>query len=208
MWSIRISSRKTCWCAVAPPLQLVITDFGISSLTSDGLVATEKALTFEYAPIEVMMASSSRVIFESTRVDYWSLGMMLVEMLTGAHPYHEYDHDTIRYQLLQNADWLTEDIEDGDWLKLCRGLLRRTAENRWTAEHVSKWLADPEDPSLRADEAPEADAVPLEAIINFDGTGYTTPDDLGRGAVAGLGRRPPRSGRAASRMSALGHSMA
>ena len=161
------------------PLQLVITDFGISSLTSDGLVATEKALTFEYAPIEVMTASSSRVIFESTRVDYWSLGMMLVEMLTGAHPYHEYDHDTIRYQLLQNADWLTEDIEDADWLKLCRGLLRRTAENRWTAEHVSKWLADPDDPSLRADEAPEADAVPLEAIINFDGTGYTTPDDLG-----------------------------
>ena len=125
-----------------------------------------------------------RVIIERTAWDYWSLGMMLVEMLQGKHPYHNVEELVINRELLtQNVENLTADIADPAWQKLCRGLLRRTPSDRWDAASVSKWLADPNDPSLSvAEEAavaqPSAE-VPSTPTIDFAGARYATPEELG-----------------------------
>ena len=173
------------------PLDLVVTDFGISSLMDRSKHFTLAARTIRYAPPESIgtMASDeamhrSMVMIEHTKWDYWSLGMMLVEMLQGAHPYDGLAEVVISNQLVtQNVEQLTEGIPDADWRKLCRGLLRRTPSTRWDAEAVSKWMADPGDPSLVVTEesaaAPVAAAPTATESVAFDGARFSTAADLG-----------------------------
>ena len=163
------------------PLDLIVTDFGISSLMDTAQHFTVAARTAKYAPPE---SAGRTVMIEHTTWDYWSLGMMLLEMLQGAHPYDGLSEAVIQNRLsTQNVDQLVEGISDPDWRNLCRGLLRRTQSKRWDAEAVSKWLADPKDPSLAVGEEtpaarPSAQAQ-ATATIAFDGALYATPAELG-----------------------------
>ena len=174
------------------PLDLIVTDFGISSLMDAAQHFTLAARTIKYAPPEsigIMVsggaASGNTVMIEHTKWDYWSLGMMVVEMLQGAHPYDGLAEIVIGNQLVtQNVDQLTEGISDPAWRTLCRGLLRRTPSARWDSEAVSKWLANPDDPSLAvAEEAParppSSAQLPPTATIAFDGRNFATTADLG-----------------------------
>lgn len=173
------------------PLDLIVTDFGISSLMDASHHFTLAARTIKYAPpesigtvVEDQAARRSMVMIEHKTWDYWSLGMMLVEMLQGAHPYEGIAEIVISNQLMtQNVDQLTEGISDPDWLRLCRGLLRRTPSARWDAEAVSKWLADPSDPSLAVAEetaaGPAWTQAPPKGTIAFNGARYATPAELG-----------------------------
>ena len=172
------------------PLDLVLTDFGISSVMNASVHFTDTARTIRYAPPEAIgsivsdeSTRRSMVVIEHTTWDYWSLGMMLVEMLQGAHPYDGLSEAVISHQLAtQNVEELTEGLSDPSWRKLCRGLLRRTPSARWDGAAVSKWLADPNDPSLAVpEETPSAgpSAEPSTPAIDFDGASYRTPADLG-----------------------------
>ena len=181
------------------PLELVLTDFGISSVMQATMRQTDTARTLLYAPPEAIGSvvsdeaeRRSQVVIEHTTWDYWSLGMMLVEMLQGEHPYESLSEALVGHRLAtQPVDSLTERIADPAWRKLCQGLLRRIPSDRWDAAAVSKWLADPNDPSLAvAQEAqpaaatPTAHAMPGAAAptantITFDGARYATPADLG-----------------------------
>ena len=170
------------------PLDLVLIDFGIASVVEATMHFTGKAQTIKYAPPEALGSMVSdedgnTVVIDHTKWDYWSLGMMLVEMLRGKHPYEGFDELIIGRELLtQNVDDLTADVADPAWQKLCRGLLRRTPSARWDAEEVSKWLANPNDPSLTVAEeaAPQPSVeVPSTPTIDFDGARYATPEALG-----------------------------
>ena len=136
------------------PLDLIITDFGISSLMEVSHHITSAARTIRYAPPESLgtmdrSTGQSMVMIEHTKWDYWSLGMMLVEMLRGAHPFEKLSEIGISTELItQNLDHLPDGISDPDWRKLCRGLLRRAPSARWGAGEVSKWLANPSNPGL------------------------------------------------------------
>ena len=163
------------------PLDVVLIDFGIASVVEEEMHFTGRAQTMKYAPPEAL---SSTVVIERTKWDYWSLGMILVEMLQGNHPYDGLEDFIISNQLLtQNVEELTADIADPAWQELCRGLLRRTPSARWDAEAVSKWLADPNDPSLSVVEEAAASQpaaeMPSTATIDFDGARYATPEALG-----------------------------
>ena len=163
------------------PLDVVLIDFGIASVVEEEMHFTGRAQTMKYAPPEAL---SSTVVIERTKWDYWSLGMILVEMLQGEHPYDYLEDFIISNQLLtQNVEELTAGVADPAWQKLCRGLLRRTPSARWDAEAVSKWLADPNDSSLSVAEEAAASQpsveVPSTATIDFDGASYATPEELG-----------------------------
>ena len=171
------------------PLDLIITDFGISSLMDVSHHMTTAARTIVYAPPESLgtMDRSTRqsmVMIEHTKWDYWSLGMMLVEMLQGKHPFWKLSEVAINTELMtQSVDQLTKGISDPDWRKLCRGLLRRAPSDRWGAEEVSKWLVNSSDTSLAvAADTTAASAstqAPPRATITFDGARYATTMELG-----------------------------
>ena len=172
------------------PLELVLTDFGITSVMQATVHFTDTARTIRYAPPEAIGSIVSdeagrrnMVVIEHTKWDYWSLGVIIVELLQGAHPYGGLSEAVIAHQLAtQDTENLTKDIEDPHWRKLCRGLLRRTPAARWDFEAVAKWIADPNDPSLEvAEEAAPATSAeqPTAPSIDFDGASYATPAELG-----------------------------
>ena len=138
------------------PLDLVLTDFGIASVVEGTGRITSTARTLKYAPPEAMgtvtvdaQGRSRNVATASRRGDYWSLGMILVEVLTGCHPFDDADDVVIGQRLsTMDTDALSEGISDPAWRTLCRGLLRRAPAHRWGAEQVALWLEDPNNASL------------------------------------------------------------
>jgi len=126
------------------PLDLVLTDFGIASVMEGTHRFTSTNRTVWYAPPEAMTGAIHR-----TRWDYWSLGIIVVEMLTGAHPFADQSEQVATLRLIsRSTDELVEQVADPQWRKLCRGLLRRDPKSRWDGDAVQRWLANPDDPEL------------------------------------------------------------
>jgi hypothetical protein len=148
------------------PLDLVITDFGISSVTELSQRFTSASRTVRYAAPEAL----SGVI--GTAVDYWSLGMIVAEAAAGRHPFADLSDERAVMQWLATRPVDLEAIADVRIQNLCRGLTQRDPKVRWGAAEVRRWLNG--DATLVAPR--EASAEP-EAQDGNDGqraaTGYT-----------------------------------
>ena len=171
------------------PLSIALSDFGIASVTKATLHFTNHAAcTPQYAPPEALSGAINR-----TRWDYWSLGMMLVELLTGRHPLLDDGAagDARWSQRIQNrlsndnTDGFVVGVTDPAWKKLCRGLLRRDAKLRWGSREVARWLANPADSRLTvAEEATPAVAARAAQSIRFLGKDHTQPETLAEAFAA------------------------
>jgi serine/threonine protein kinase len=124
------------------PLDLVLADFGItSSLQGATSHRTTAQRTPEYAALETSGGEVSKAS------DWWSVGIILLEMLNGQHPFSEFfddDADTVRMRIMSrlayvSMDELSEGIAE-PWRTLCRGLLRRQPKNRWGYSEIARWL--------------------------------------------------------------------
>jgi serine/threonine protein kinase len=117
-------------------IRVVISDFNISSMISTE--ASKKITegvkgTIVYMPPE----SFSKVITKKS--DYWSLGMILYELLFRNLPFENIDTNTVIYKIL------TEDIQINKEIPikyqiLLRGLFIRNPEKRFYYEEVKKVL--------------------------------------------------------------------
>ena len=115
------------------PLDLVLTDFGISSLAELSLHATSAARTAAYSAPEAMTGVVSRAS------DWWSIGVMVLELLRGAHPFAGLDERAVNFQLVTRGIEVPPDLAP-DWALLVKGLLTRDRAKRWGAEQVRAWL--------------------------------------------------------------------
>ena len=115
------------------PLDLVLTDFGISSLAELSLHATSAHRTAAYSAPEAMTGVVSRAS------DWWSLGIIVLELLQAKHPFAGLDERAINFQLVTRGIEVPPDLPP-DWALLIKGLLTRDHAKRWGAEQVQAWL--------------------------------------------------------------------
>lgn len=116
------------------PLDLILTDFGISSVLDATQRLTGTARTLPYASPE----SLSGVI--DAKADYWALGMIMLELALGQHPFAGLSEAVILHHLTTRELELSA-VPDPYLRKLLRGLLLRDPKKRWGEEQIMRWLA-------------------------------------------------------------------
>ena len=150
------------------PLDLVLTDFSIASLQNATLRFTGTARTLAYGAPETL----SGVI--NQKADWWSLGMMLLEIASGTHPFAGLSDAVILHRLTTRSIDLSA-VDTPELRKLLRGLLLRDPKQRWGEAEVRRWLAADPDLPEPAHEGREASAVRPYRIGDES---CTTPEQL------------------------------
>lgn len=160
------------------PLDLVIGDFGIS-IRSAGTVAATVRGTWAYAAPE----AGSPLVKE--QADWWSIGIIAHELLTGRHPLADANgllpsDNQVRASVFDGAVDASA-VDDARWRLLLDGLLTWKAEHRWGAQQVREW-ADGRSPTVHpGGPVPSAQAVKANVKpFPLAGTGHTEPAALAR----------------------------
>ena len=115
------------------PLELVLADFGSAAVT-DSTVLTQPHGTLFYSAPETLTGMYSRAS------DYWSLGIILTEALSGNSIVATLRNDALLpYRIVQGKVPIPSSIPLR-WQPLLRGLLQRDHYRRWQAAEVYSWL--------------------------------------------------------------------
>lgn len=151
------------------PLDLILTDFGIASVNDATVLFTGHARTLAYAAPE----SLSGVIDEKS--DYWSLGMLLLEIALARHPFAGLSDAVILHRLTTRSMDLSP-LADERLRMLLRGLLLRDPKQRWGRSELTRWLGA--DASLQVPQEAPGD-VPTHAPYRLGSEDCLTPEQLG-----------------------------
>ena len=115
------------------PLELVIADFG-SAAVNDSTVLTQPHGTLFYSAPETLTGMYSRAS------DYWSLGIILIEALSGNSIAAILRNDALLpYRIVQGKVPIPSSIPPR-WQPLLKGLLQRDHYRRWQAAEVHSWI--------------------------------------------------------------------
>ena len=114
------------------PLDLVLTDFGIASASDATVHYTSAHRTIAYAAPETIAGEVS------ASSDYWSLGIIVGELVTGRHLLHGMTEVVMQARLVSH-DVPTRQLP-APWDELCAGLLKRDPRARWQYDEIQAWL--------------------------------------------------------------------
>jgi len=113
--------------------ELVITDFGLSRVLEQSVVFASSSRTLAYAAPESL---SGQV---SPARDWWSLGMIARELITGRKPFDGMS-ETVVVDHLATRPIENDDVQDPHLRLLCQGLLTRDPRKRWGHAQITEWL--------------------------------------------------------------------
>ncbi len=159
-------------------LDLVLGDFGVSRQQAVTQVAGSVAGTIAYMAPEASWGLTSRP------GDWWALGVILHEALTGRHVFADSESGqrlpdpSIRVALGLGTIALAE-LPDERWTLLLRGLLTRESDHRWGESQVRAWLRG-ESPEVVAPEVGQgaSGGARVVAAFPFAGQVHNTPREL------------------------------
>ena len=153
------------------PLDLVLTDFGISSLMANDM--SQKMTGLKGTPMYWAPEAFSRVV--GRPCDWWAFGMMLFEMLSGAHPFEHLSDSRIIHRLTLGGVEVPEYFGP-EWGMLVKGLLTKDDSKRWGKAEVDRWLAGARDIPVYF----ETPGIGTDGTrpFRFDGADYFTEGDL------------------------------
>lgn len=171
------------------PLDLVFTDFGLTvDLEGRTHMTNTGAGTVAYA-------APGSAFSHRAADDWWSLGMVLFEVIIGRAYFQSadgrhLDERTIEEQLAVRDIDVSEvgdsGIDEPDrWMRLLSGLLTRDYSHRWGVAEVRKWLAgeSPEVYRVATTVTTGASAGPTtratEPLVLWGDTTVQTPHELG-----------------------------
>ncbi|SVC23448.1 uncharacterized protein METZ01_LOCUS276302, partial [marine metagenome] len=120
------------------PLDLVMTDFGISSMSDVSLHMTSVNRTALYSAPEAI----NGVVAKGS--DWWCVGVIILKLLQGKHPLEGMTEQAITFQLVTKGIEVPEEIGQ-DWQLLLKGLLTRDPDKRWAWGEVEQWLEGKQD---------------------------------------------------------------
>ncbi len=153
------------------PLCLVLSDFGISSVSDLSLHLTTLSRTPAYCAPE----AATGVVSKAS--DWWSLGVITLEMLMGAHPFEGMTEQTISFQIISRGVTVPESLAP-EWAQLLRGLLTRNYRHRWEGAQVRRWLAGDRDVPIHSEAIAEPRAAPAHKPYRFLETSCFEPSEL------------------------------
>lgn len=157
---------------------VVIADFGISSL-----IRGEARLRFTtYGGTNVYMAPeaytgdpSTREVILDRKADYYSLGITLMHLLAGTHPFAGMSEQGIFFTKMQDRVEPPEQASPR-MRDLLRGLTCQRVEERWGEEELRRWLDGEEVPVPERRPAP---GIAFRYTLREDLVAHT-PEELGR----------------------------
>ncbi|MHB8881895.1 MAG: protein kinase domain-containing protein [Thermodesulfovibrionales bacterium] len=117
------------------PLDLIFTDFGIASILDPEL--SKKMTAVKGTPLYWSPEAFTGVVGKGA--DYWSLGMIVLELLLGKHPFGGLDTKVIMYTLSTKGVSIPDDLSE-EYTLLLKGLLTREPQGRWGYDEVKRWL--------------------------------------------------------------------
>lgn len=136
------------------PPSLALIDFGISRRLDGSDIRRTRSGTIAYSSPQALVG------IQRPESDWWSLGVVCVELLTGELPYAVNDPNVIIQQVAAGRPVPLDAIADPGPRLLCQGLLVQDPEDRWGYAQIRQWLdgnppAPPEPPAAPRDEPAE-----------------------------------------------------
>jgi len=122
------------------PIELLLTDFGISSLNEEDV---SKIITTHFKGTIAYSAPETFSNYFGKEIDYWALGMVLLEIIQKRHPFENLSQQVIMNQIFTKGVLISDNIDE-KIRKLLRNLLNRDYSRRWGYEEVNKWINDEE----------------------------------------------------------------
>lgn len=151
------------------PLDLVLTDFGISSAAELSIHQTGLSRTIIFSAPETLTGVISKA------VDYWSFGIILLSIVSGAHPYAKMSEAEVLFSLSSRPVPGAANA-GGRFSKPIRGLLTRDASRRWGCDEVGAWLGGDGSVPEYFEDVPEAGAAAGGAAAPFEFAGGSYSD--------------------------------
>jgi serine/threonine protein kinase len=123
------------------PLQVSLADFGTARLGGYQTILTGTIGTVAYSSPEAVTG------MQSEASDYWSLGMILIEALTGRQPFAGLDVKQQLYRVAGGKIEIPEAISPR-WKQLLTGLLTTDYTLRWRKKEIDNWLRNQSVPEV------------------------------------------------------------
>ncbi|QDS88793.1 Serine/threonine-protein kinase PrkC [Rosistilla ulvae] len=116
------------------PIDLVVSNYNAAAVAELEIHVAPNPRTSRYTAPECFAGIST---FAS---DWWSLGVILLERLTGGNLFEEIDSRAFQLLILTRPVPIPEELDDS-WQTLLKGLLTRDHSRRWGHAQVTAWLA-------------------------------------------------------------------
>ncbi len=117
------------------PFDLILSDFGMASLFDKEF---SKKMT-SIKGTDTYWSPESSAGFATEKSDYWSLGIIIYEILIGEHPYRHLSSKLRNYELNVKDINIPENIKD-EYKNLLKGLLTKNPDKRWGIGEITRWL--------------------------------------------------------------------
>jgi serine/threonine protein kinase len=126
----------------AKKTEMVLADFGISSVMETG---TKKAqvvasLTDLYGAFELSPKTGRKHVIATPAVDYYSLGITILEMWLGEKPFMNIPPIERDYMISEGNIDFPADMPD-DYKTLIQGLIKYNRNERWGYDQIQQWLS-------------------------------------------------------------------
>ena len=152
----------------AAPLTLAITDFSTANIAEFDVEAGRQRTPNRYMAPEAIAAAST------AGSDWWSLGIILFELLTSGDCFKDVNDRAFLLHVISRGIAIPESLSPR-WRNLLEGLLTRDHGKRWKAEQALQWLTSDEPIPTHPDGA--RPGIQGEPFV-FAGQSFTSPADL------------------------------